>query len=353
MTKKAALYTPYADTLGGGERYLLTLAQILLDLGWQVEATIDDNELLAKSRQRFNLPLKNLDIISKKNLDRGGLRGALSHRQYDLLFWVSDGSIPTMMAKKNWLHFQVPFHNLNGRSLFNIIKLKSIDKIICNSYFTKKIIDQEYGTRASVWYPPVAINDFSPGKKENIIVAVGRFETTMNVKRQDVLVSVFKKGVDEGLSNWKLILIGGSLGREKDNQYLQKLKKQAHGYPVEFRVNAPFRQLKETYGLAKIFWHAAGYGINEEKEPERVEHFGMTTIEAMAAGCWPLVYNAGGQKEIFSKFSQKNLCLWNSKEELLTKTKKIIDFAPQQDQIISLINEFSVKSFTNHVKKAL
>jgi glycosyltransferase involved in cell wall biosynthesis len=29
-----------------------------------------------------------------------------------------------------------------------------------------------------------------------------------------------------------------------------------------------------------------------------MEHFGITTVEAMAAGCVPLVYDAGGQAEI-------------------------------------------------------
>jgi len=31
-----------------------------------------------------------------------------------------------------------------------------------------------------------------------------------------------------------------------------------------------------------------------------LEHFGITTVEAMAAGCVPLVYDSGGQAEIVS-----------------------------------------------------
>lgn len=348
--KRAGLYTPYADTLGGGERYLLTLAQILLGQDWLVEVTFDNNKLLNQARSRFNLPLEKVSLIDRGVLEK---KPYLSHRHYDLLFWVSDGSIPTMMAKKNWLHFQVPFHNLGGKSLFNIMKLKFIDRVICNSYFTKKVIDAEYGVSSLVWYPPVAVSDFAPGKKENLIVAVGRFETTMNVKRQDVLVSVFKTLVDEGLSDWKLVLVGGSLAKEEDNPFLRNLKEQARGYPVEFRVNAPFEELKKTYSRAKIFWHAAGFGVNEEKEPEKVEHFGMTTIEAMASGCWPLVYEAGGQREIFENFPQKDLCLWRNEGQLLEKTKEIIARKPTITPLIDLAQKFSVTNFVNNVNKAL
>jgi len=34
---RAAIYDPYLDTLGGGERYCLTVAEILLKNGWQVD----------------------------------------------------------------------------------------------------------------------------------------------------------------------------------------------------------------------------------------------------------------------------------------------------------------------------
>ncbi len=350
MIKRAAIYTPYAQTLGGGERYILTLCQVLLNNKWQVEVTFKNKDLLDQARRRFNLPLKNLALIEENLLQK---KSFFNQCKYDLLFWVSDGSIPLMMAKKNWLHFQVPFHNVNGRGLFNIMKLRLVDKIICNSFFTKKIIDKEYGVSSSVWYPPVAIDDFSPQEKERIIVAVGRFETTMNVKRQDILISVFKKMVDDGLSNWKLVLIGGSLAEEEKNLFLKSLRKQAQNYPIEFKVNASFEELKKTYSKAKIFWHAAGFGIDEKKEPEKVEHFGMTTIEAIASGCWPLVYSAGGQKEIFRDFSQKNLCLWTKKDELVNKTKKVAVEKPSFNSLLPLAKQFSVVNFANEIEKNL
>src|SRR6185312_2018536 len=45
-------------------------------------------------------------------------------------------------------------------------------------------------------------------------------------------------------------------------------------------------------------WSATGYGENTDKRPWTNEHFGMTTGEAMAGGCVPIVIDRAGQREI-------------------------------------------------------
>jgi glycosyltransferase involved in cell wall biosynthesis len=47
-----------------------------------------------------------------------------------------------------------------------------------------------------------------------------------------------------------------------------------------------------------VFWSATGYGENTDKRPWTNEHFGMTTAEAMAGGCVPVVIDRAGQREI-------------------------------------------------------
>jgi len=355
--KKAIIFDPYLDTLGGGERYTLTFAQVLLKKGWRVDVFWDEPSVVKKAAERFGLETEGVNILPKSKLfQKNLLKRFFFQRKYDLLFWVSDGSVPLMFTKKNLLHFQVPFHNLK-HSLGEKLRLALVDEVICNSFFTKRVIDREYGVKGRVLYPPVSVQDFSPGRKRNIILAVGRFEETMQAKRQDVLVTVFKEMVDEGLKNWRLVLAGASLSEEADNLFLEKLKKSAAGYPVDFRVNVSFNQLKSYYSQAKIFWHAAGFGVDEEKHPEKVEHFGMTTIEAMAAGCWPLVYSAGGQKEIFAKFPQKDLVLWKTKKELSKKTVKAIKLLKerklQYNELVRWSCKFSVDSFSQNVWKII
>ena len=57
-------------------------------------------------------------------------------------------------------------------------------------------------------------------------------------------------------------------------------------------------ELRDLYGRASIFWHAAGLGEDPERHPDRYEHFGITTVEAMSAGAVPVVIDAAGQVEI-------------------------------------------------------
>jgi len=339
---KAGFFNPYLDTIGGGERYTLTLAEHLSQKGWEVDLFWNNPKLKEKLESRLNLDLDRVNFIPiRKNiLERGK-----SSRHYDIFFWLSDGSIPFLFSKKNILHFQVPFHDVSGRSLLNKTKLKKIQYVICNSYFTKKFIDKEYGVNSQVIYPPVDVQSFKPGKKENIILSVGRFSQLLQAKRQDVLITVFKKMMDKGLSTWKLILAGATdIGGEL---VFNQLKQQAKSYPIEFLENPDFNTVTKLYNQAKIFWSASGYSIEEEKEPEKVEHFGIAVVEAMAAGCVPVVVGKGGAKEIIEK--GKTGFLWEDENELIEMTRDLITnpttLGSLSKVVIKSSQEFSKKRF--------
>jgi glycosyltransferase involved in cell wall biosynthesis len=56
--------------------------------------------------------------------------------------------------------------------------------------------------------------------------------------------------------------------------------------------------VSDLFATSKLFWHATGLGEDVETHPWVFEHFGITTVEAMAAGCVPVVIAKAGQKEI-------------------------------------------------------
>lgn len=313
---KAGFFDPYLDTIGGGERYVLTLAEYLSQKNWQVDLFWNEPQLKEKLILRLNL---NLDRINFKPVPQNIFAKWKASQSYDLFFWLSDGSVSSLFAKKNILHFQVPFHDVGGRSFLNQLKLKKIDHIVCNSNFTKGFIDQEFQVSSKVIYPPVDVKNFKPGKKENIILSVGRFSQLLQAKRQDVLIQVFKKMIDQGLSGWRLVLVGATDVGGKD--YFNQLKRQAEGCPIEFWENPEFKTLQTLYGKAKIFWSASGFGVNEKEKPEKVEHFGITIVEAMATGCIPMAVGKGGPKEILE--DGKTGFLWQSEEGLVEQTLRL------------------------------
>lgn len=307
---KAAIYNPYLDTLGGGERYTMAFANTLVNKGYQVDVQWKNQSIKKKLENRFGLKFGVVNLTS--DIRRGD--------GYDVCFWVSDGSIPMLRARQNFLHFQIPFVNVNGKSLLNKMKLFRINALICNSYFTKSFIDEEYGMSSIVIYPPVDVENIKPKRKENLILSVNRFSQLVQAKRQDVLVDSFKKLYKRGFSDWRLVLAGGVEVGVTD--FVTSLRRTSSGYPIEIIESPNFTELKKLYGKAKIFWSASGYGVNERRDPKSVEHFGITVVEAMAGGAVPLAFQSGGHKEIVSE--EFNGFLWKSERELVKKTAVVI-----------------------------
>jgi len=339
--KKALVHNPYWDSMGGGERYCASVVKALLDTGWQVSLDWYDQTLPEKLEERFGIGISQVKIVDKHQKGWG----------YDLCFWVSDGSIPLLFSKNNLLHMQIPFHGVGGARWLNQQKLKRIDHVVCNSNFTKAVIDREFKIASDVIYPPVDVAKFHAGEKEKIILYVGRFSQLKQNKNQEFLIDFFSGlSKQSAMLGWRLILAGGSgVG---DGGFLDNLKKKAKGVQIEFVENPDFLTLSDLYAKAKIFWSAAGFGSDENSTPEVMEHFGITLVEAMASGCIPVVYNGGGHKEIVNdEFG----FLWNTKEELeeifvkITEEENINLFMAQK--AMEKAREYDASIFENQLKK--
>lgn len=319
---KIGFYSPYLDTFGGGERYLLTLASHLAKTH-RVEIFWDDSSIKAPLTRFLKIDLSR--IVFVKNIFRRNLFAkCLSTFAYDVIFVLSDGSVPSTFAKKNILHFQVPF-NFPPANLITNLKLKRYRWLIANSNFTKNFIDKSFGVNAKVIYPPVDLDSIKSGKKENFILSVGRFSShQLHPKKQEVLIEVFK-GLSKQIPTWRLILAGQA--KKEDQKYLRSLKKSSAGYAIKIFENLSFYKLKDLYAKASIYWHATGFGEDEYKHPEKMEHFGITTVEASAAGAVPIVIAKGGQKEIVKE--GKSGLLWYTKTQLYESTLALVNDAPR------------------------
>ena len=228
---RVGIYDPYLGAvLGGGERYVLTLAECLRASGHQVDIFWEEDKLLGLIKEKLGIDLAEInfvgDIFKLDLFERWRIT-----RRYDVIFFLSDGSLPWLFAKKNFIHMQVPLIGVRNKSLVSSLKKRLIKNFICNSEFTKKVIDKVYGVKSLVLYPPVSTEDFSnKAIKKNIILGVGRFTQSLHAKKQDVLVRNFKLFIDCGLKNWRLFLVGGAL--PEDQSFLEGLKKLAEGYPI-------------------------------------------------------------------------------------------------------------------------
>ncbi len=323
---RVGIYDPYLDDLGGGEKYMMTIAQCLAK-HHDVSVFWDNKEDFDGLLKRFSL---NLDAVTlTKNIFSSKVsfwERLLSTRNYDAIIVLTDGSIPLTLSKKLFLHIQQPLPQTNIASWKGFLKKTKISGIFYNSDFTKSFNDRLFpNIPARIIYPPVYWQH-QDTKKENIILHVGRFRPknvgVSDFKKQGVMIDAFKQMVDKKMTNgWKFILATSM--KPEDEVKFAPLKKAIKGYPIEILLNKTNDELWDVYNKAKIYWHASGFGEDLQKHPEFAEHFGISTVEAMGAGVVPVVINAGGQPEIVTEGD--NGFLWNTLEELQAKTKKLID----------------------------
>lgn len=121
---------------------------------------------------------------------------------------------------------------------------------------------------------------FRPLKKEKRILVVTRLFFNKGV--QDILDAL--KGMD--LGEWKVDIVG-------DGPYHEELKEKARNNKLNDTVtfhgwmdnDSP--EMKKMYGRAAIFISASYF-----------ESFGLTVLEAISAGCYPLVSDIGGHRYI-------------------------------------------------------
>jgi glycosyltransferase involved in cell wall biosynthesis len=177
--------------------------------------------------------------------------------------------------------------------------IDTYDLFLSNSNFTKYWTKKYWDKTSTVLYPPVDVELFNTVRiKNNIILSVGRFFVGGHSKRQDVLIKAFKRLYDGNTTkNWELHLVGGIEAGWEHSEYVRSLQTESKGYPIYFHFSASFKDLKDLYAKAKYYWHATGYEKNLLRSPVSFEHFGITVVEAMSAGCVPIVFDGGGLKE--------------------------------------------------------
>jgi len=352
---KIGIFDPYLDDLGGGEKYILSLASCLSQNN-DVSLFWDKKEDLKEVTQRFSIDISRVELT--KNIfskDFGFFQKLKESSKYEVILFLSDGSIPILFCKKLFLHLQQPIKRPRY-SIKDHLKIKRVNKVICNSKYTQGYLDNSLKNKSIVIYPPI---NLKPKKvnKENIILTVGRFRVknvgTADYKKQSVLLDAFLKMVDQGLKNWKFVL--ATSVREHEREEFEKLKKKAKDYPVEFLVNKTNDELWDIYSKSKIYWHATGFGEDLEKHPDYAEHFGISTVEAMGGGCVPIVIDAGGQREIVD--DGMNGFIWNDIQTLKKLTLKLINdpglLEKFENKSREKANEFAKRDFCKEIQNLI
>ena len=176
--------------------------------------------------------------------------------------------------QKHWLvrvYATIVNHYLR---LFDFRSSQRVDKWIVNSKTVAARVAKFYRKESTVVYPPIEVTLFeavsNKVEKEDYFFIASRL--------------VGAKGLEEAVMvadrlKLNLKIAGEAMGYARMKERLEKLKRGR----VELLGRVPDRELYELYAKARGFIALA-----------REEDFGMTVVEAMAAGTPVIAFNGGG-----------------------------------------------------------
>ncbi len=341
--KRVLIYSEYWSSRGGGEKYLLAIAETLLRAGYDVTFAAQASAFDMKELARYfavSLDGANAHLVHLEALRR---EAENLSRHFDICIYITNYRFFNSRARQTFVILQIPYGRLTPFTISSRIlrgkpkeaakdilrarllsKLRETQAVLVYSKFVHDALETIHGIPSTVLEPP--IDDFliEGMPKERVILSVGRFFRGLyNDKRYDILIEAFKK-LHARLphTTWMYRLVGSCGNDEASRRYVEELQESVRGLPVYFHINSPYEELKRHYSEATLFWHAAGFGVDEQRHPERAEHFGMSTLEAMSARCVPIVINRGGQKEIVSH--GESGYLWNTMDELVNYSLELI-----------------------------
>ena len=134
----------------------------------------------------------------------------------------------------------------------------------------------------------IDFSKFKPMKKENKILVVARLFENKGV--QDIIKALSNEELKNKLieNSWKVDIVGEGPYRKELESLVKENNLQNlvifHGW-----IDNNSNEMKDFYGKAKIFVSASWF-----------ESFGITLLEAISAGCYPLVSDIDGHKEVIS-----------------------------------------------------
>jgi glycosyltransferase involved in cell wall biosynthesis len=158
------------------------------------------------------------------------------------------------------------------------------NQYVINSRYTAELFQEAHGVNLPVIYPPIqmtgrAYEEDDLEKRDTVTF----FSRIVDYKRPDLML-----GLAERFPNNRYVIMGAV--PEHRIPFLNQLKKEAENKNLQnvvFYANPSDEIVRDVLARTRFYIF-----------PAQNEHFGMTTVEAIASGAIPFVHNSGGQKEI-------------------------------------------------------
>jgi glycosyltransferase involved in cell wall biosynthesis len=362
---RIAIFHNFMDNIGGAEIVCLYLTR---EFNADLYTTNIDKEKIKKMGFEDILPrIKSIGNVPKEAPFRQQLtfmkfRKLNLKGKYDFFIIGGDWAIPAAVNNKpNLEYFHSPlneiwaFRDYTRNSLKPWMKpiyqtwtsyvrilykkyFKHVERRVCNSQNTLNRIKKYLNSNAKIIFPPVDVKRYPSKKSEDFWLSVNRL---VNHKRVDIQLDAFKK-----IPEQKLIIVGSyeqSKSFLKEKKYLESILPKN----VEVIHWAEDKTLIELYSKCKGF-------ITTAKD----EDFGMTAIEAMAAGKPVIAPNEGGYKESVIEGKTGFLIEDINEDNLAEAIKNVsgeLEKNPDKykNNCIKQAKKFNITNFINQIKEEI
>lgn len=346
------LYTPYHLLPGGGERYLLTIAA---GLSQSAQVTLATPYPYSRLRLRtlgreLSLNLEGVTLLTLEEATRG--------HGYDWSIVMGNEAVPRISGKgrRNLYICQFPFPLTESELIAHWRHAEDYECLVVYSQYAQYHLRQALfalGRSAPdihVVHPSAAlVSSPTQSPKKPMILGVGRFFTDAHAKRQDLMIEAFKQ-LYPAQPHAQLHLAGSLSVDPEARAYYAALQRSAEGLPVYFHPNVSPEQLAQLYRQSSLYWHLSGYGLEEAKDAYRCEHFGITVVEAMSAGCIPLVVNRGGPPGIVQQGVTGHI--FETLDELIHLSHQILSL-PGEDPELTRMRQAAIDASQVYTERRL
>jgi glycosyltransferase involved in cell wall biosynthesis len=336
MKVAVVIYSP--RFFGGGNKFASELLSCLIESGLQVSICAFELPIKGMSYDEF-FKVKNWFIPNFKwNIgklykimfnERFALKNLVKNFKPDVI--IGADTEPCIMfdlkvKKIFYTHFPTEL-KIHARSLIykmyrsifwqkHYNALKELDFIACNSEYTRNITYmlwnniQPNKNKYVVIYPCINTKKFANklNKDFNRICYVGRLDKNKGI---NYVLDAFRE-ISKCVPNSKLDIVGGVKGSHYAEKYYPELMSNVKNMDnVRIRRDVPDNVIVETLSKSRCLISYNPF-----------EHFGIVPVEAMAAGCIPIVAEGGGQRETI--IHGETGFLVKSPKELAIYAKKIL-----------------------------
>lgn len=215
--------------------------------------------------------------------------------------------------------------------LYDFLGARRVDQFVANSENVKKRIEKFYRKDSVVIYPPVEVEKIKLAakntKKEDFFLVASRISSEKGMPL--AMDAANKLGV-------KLKVVGEFAGLRWEEEKINSRKSDN----VEFLGRVPDEELFRLYGQAKAF-------LALEQDVD----FGMTPVEAMAAGCPVIAYKSGGYLETVVEGKTGTFFEDYSVESLVEAMKRVQNLKFEIRNLKKQADKFSKERFVREISR--